>query len=48
MPLQQDEPITPLAIGNMRLDFKARYYQTGAQVTPGLAEGSLDFTVSYR
>jgi len=48
MPLQQDEPITPLASGNMRLDFKARYYQTGAQVTPGLAEGSLDFTVSYR
>lgn len=48
MPLQQDEPITPLAIGTTRLDFKARYYQIGAKVTPGLAEGSLDFTVSYR
>ena len=48
MPLQQDEPITSLVIGTTRLDFKARYYQTNATVTAGLAEGALDFTISYR
>jgi len=48
MPLQQDEPITSLVIGTTRLDFKARYYQTDAVVTAGLAEGALDFTISYR
>lgn len=48
MPLEQDEPIAPLVIGTTRLDFKARYYQTHATVTPGLAEGALKFTISYR
>ncbi len=48
MPLQQDEPVTALSIGVTRLDFKARYYQMEAKVTPGLAEGALDFTISYR
>ncbi|QXH52979.1 type 1 fimbrial protein [Pseudomonas fakonensis] len=48
MPLQQDEPVTPLVIGITRLDFKARYYQMDPRITPGLAEGALDFTISYR
>lgn len=48
MELQQDEPITTLTIGTTRLDFKARYYQMAPQVTAGLAEGALDFTISYR
>lgn len=48
MPLQQDEPVTPLVIGITRLDFKARYYQIDPRVTAGLAEGALDFTITYR
>lgn len=48
MPLQQDEPITSLVIGTTQLNFKARYYQTNTTVTAGLAEGALDFTISYR
>ncbi|MFS0827930.1 fimbrial protein [Pseudomonas phoenicis] len=48
MVLQQDEPISALTIGTTRLDFKARYYQTDPQVTAGLAEGQLKFTLSYR
>jgi len=48
MPLQQDEPVSALSLGITRLDFKARYYQMEAKVTPGLAEGALDFTISYR
>lgn len=48
MVLQKDEPISALTIGTTRLDFKARYYQTDPQVTAGLAEGELKFTLSYR
>lgn len=48
MELQNNVPITPLSIGTTQLDFRARYYQTAARVGTGLAEGALDFTISYR
>ncbi|WP_201164211.1 MULTISPECIES: fimbrial protein [unclassified Pseudomonas] len=46
--LQQDVPVAPIATGQTRLDFQARYYQTQAAVKAGSAEGALSFTVSYR
>lgn len=48
MPLQTPEPVKRLDLGTTRLDFRARYYQTDPHVTPGVAEGSLNFTVTYR
>ncbi|GLO14185.1 hypothetical protein PPUJ20028_27670 [Pseudomonas putida] len=48
MPLQSDEFVKPVSIGITQLDFQARYYQTAPVVTPGLAEGGLTFTVSYK
>ncbi|MDZ3990532.1 fimbrial protein [Pseudomonas sp. Teo4] len=48
MTLEQDEPVTWLAIGNTRLDFKARYYQVAPKVSAGPANGALNFTISYR
>lgn len=48
MPLEQDVALNTLTIGNTRLDFKARYYQLDPMVTAGLADGALDFTISYR
>ena len=48
MPLQSDELVKPVSIGITQLDFQARYYQSAPVVTPGLAEGGLTFTVSYK
>ncbi|MFJ4066552.1 fimbrial protein [Pseudomonas sp. NPDC089996] len=48
MPLQSDELVKPVSIGITQLDFQARYYQSASVVTPGLAEGGLTFTVSYK
>lgn len=48
MPLEQEVPVKRLNIGITQLDFQARFYQTAAKVTPGLAEGALNFTVSYQ
>lgn len=31
-----------------RLPYRAHFYQTDDRVTPGLAKGALDFTISYR
>lgn len=46
--LNVDVPVKPLDIGVTQLDFRARYLQTEAKVTPGRAAGALKFTVSYR
>lgn len=46
--LRQSVPVKPVQIGVTQLDFKARYYQTEARVTPGLAQGALSFTITYR
>lgn len=35
------------ATGNYSIPLRARYYQTQAQVTPGRANSSLQFTISY-
>lgn len=48
MPLQSDQRMKPMEIGITRLDFYARYYQSAPVVKPGLAEGALSFTVSYK
>ncbi|MCE5979905.1 fimbrial protein [Pseudomonas sp. JR33AA] len=48
MPLQSEELVKPVSIGITQLDFQARYYQSAPVVTPGLAEGGLTFTVSYK
>lgn len=48
MPLEEEVPVQRLSVGITRLNFRARYYQTDAQVTPGLAEGALNFTISYK
>ena len=48
MLLEEEVPVKRLAIGETRLDFQARYYQTDAKVEPGLAEGALNFTISYK
>lgn len=47
MPLATKVDVKPVEIGVTRLDFQARYYQSDSKVTPGLAEGALNFTVSY-
>ncbi|WP_410953376.1 fimbrial protein [Pseudomonas sp. S1(2024)] len=38
----------PLSPGDLTLNFQARYYQTAPTVTPGEANGALNFTVTYR
>lgn len=44
-----DSPaIGPGIIRNKRLEFSARYIQTGPQVTPGTANGKALFTMSYQ
>ncbi|AIR91602.1 fimbrial protein [Pseudomonas cremoricolorata] len=48
IPLLSHERVTSIELGTTRLDFRARYYQTDAKVTPGVAEGALKFTVTYR
>lgn len=48
MLLEEEVPVKRLAIGETRLDFQARYYQTDSKVEPGLAEGALNFTISYK
>jgi type 1 fimbria pilin len=48
MPLEEEVAVKRLAIGETRLNFHARYYQTDAKVEPGLAEGALNFTISYK
>ncbi|ELF6204765.1 type 1 fimbrial protein [Pseudomonas putida] len=48
MPLQSEEMVKPISIGTTHLDFQARYYQSAPVITPGLAEGGLTFTVSYK
>lgn len=46
--LQEDLAMHPLTLGDTRMHFKARYYQTQPRVTAGSAEGTLSFTISYR
>lgn len=48
MPLQSEELVKPISIGTTHLDFQARYYKSAPVITPGLAEGGLTFTVSYK
>ncbi|RWU17869.1 type 1 fimbrial protein [Pseudomonas alkylphenolica] len=48
MPLRSDQLMKELDVGLTRLDFRARFVQTDPKVTPGVAEGALNFTVSYR
>ncbi|HDS1769042.1 type 1 fimbrial protein [Pseudomonas putida] len=48
MPLQSEQLIKELDIGQTVLHFNARYVQTEARVTPGVAAGALNFTVHYR
>jgi len=46
--LQRDVPVTAIApSGDTVLPFTARLLQTGA-VTPGIAKGSLNFTITYQ
>lgn len=49
-PLKLEEFIDMAAItpGTMRLDLRARYYQTAPVVTAGEAKGALNFTIEYR
>lgn len=46
--LDDDVPVTPLVPGETYLKFQARYYQTAPSVTPGPANGALNFTMTYR
>lgn len=46
--LEEFVDMAALSPGLMRLDLRAQYYQTDAQVTPGLAKGALNFTINYR
>jgi type 1 fimbria pilin len=48
MPLESDQLMKELDVGLTRLDFQARYVQTDTQVKPGVAEGALNFTITYR
>lgn len=48
MPLEEEVPVRRLSVGITRLNFQARYYQTAAKLTPGLAEGALNFTITYK
>lgn len=43
--VQMTDALTP---GPMRIDLRARYYQTDGNVTPGVAKGALNFTMNYR
>lgn len=49
-PLKLEEFVDMVALtpGTLRLDLRARYYQTQAKVTPGEAKGALNFTIEYR
>ncbi|MBF8668962.1 fimbrial protein [Pseudomonas putida] len=49
-PLKLEEFVDMVALtpGTMRLDLRARYYQTATTVTPGEAKGALNFTIEYR
>lgn len=48
IPLQRDVPVTAIQpTGDTILPFTARLLQTGP-VTPGLAKGSLNFTITYQ
>jgi len=49
-PLKLEEFIDMAAVtpGTMRLDLRARYYQTAPVVTAGEAKGALNFTIEYR
>ncbi|MBA6097014.1 MULTISPECIES: fimbrial protein [Pseudomonas] len=46
--LEQEVAVSNLQIGETRLNLKARYIQIAPKVTPGLASGALNFTISYR
>ena len=46
--LEDDVAVAPLSPGDLALDFQARYYQTAPTVTPGEANGALNFTITYR
>jgi type 1 fimbria pilin len=46
--LEEDVAVKPLSPGDIALDFQARYYQTAPIVTPGEANGALNFTITYR
>lgn len=48
LPLQEVVSVKPLQVGITQLDFRARFYQLDPKVTPGLAQGALHFTISYR
>ncbi|SUF08878.1 fimbrial protein-like protein [Pseudomonas putida] len=48
MPLEADQLVKELDVGLTRLDFQARYVQTAPTVKPGVAEGALNFTITYR
>ncbi|MBF8803884.1 fimbrial protein [Pseudomonas asiatica] len=46
--LEEEVAVMPLSPGDLTLNFQARYYQTAPTVTPGEANGALNFTVTYR
>lgn len=48
--LQTQVPLVAISSGTTVLDFKARFYQTGAagSVHPGVAKGALNFIVTYQ
>lgn len=48
MPLQADQLMKAMDIGLTRLDFQARYVQIDPRVKPGVGEGALNFTITYR
>lgn len=48
MELEKVMAVAPLSVGDVRLDFQARYYQTDPLVRAGSADGALNFTISYR
>lgn len=48
MKLASDEAIGGLGNNQLRIDFRARYYQVSAAVGAGKADGKLNFTISYR
>jgi len=39
---------SPTGASTLQIPFKARYYQTGATVTPGQADGIATFTIQYQ
>lgn len=48
LPLQEAVSVKQLQLGVTQLDFRARFYQLDPTVRPGLAQGALNFTISYR